>query len=298
MHLLVDGVTKTFPNGFQALAGVSLGIERGLHGLLGPNGAGKTTLMRILTTLLEPTSGRVMLDGRDLATCRGDLRRQLGYLGQEWGAPRSSRCAEVLDLVLRLRGMDERARRRSEIDRLLSLVGLQANAKSKVKTLSGGMLRRLGVAQALAGDPQFLVMDEPTVGLDPDERVEFRRLLVELGRERTILLSTHVVADVGTTCGRVSVMAKGRLVFDGPPDELRALAAGKVFETVATPEQEQRLRRTMTVVSAVPGEGGARLHLVGAPPGDIELRPIEPSLEDAYLVLVPQVTGDDTSWAA
>ena len=297
MRIEISDLTKVHPGGVTALSGVSLQIDQGLHGLLGPNGAGKTTLMKVLCTLSPPTAGTILVEGQPLSEQRGFLRKSLGYLGQEWGAPRSARCGEVLDLVLRLRGVDEPKRRDAQIDHLLALVGLSSHRKAKIKTLSGGMVRRLGVAQALAGDPELIVMDEPTVGLDPDERVEFRNLLSHLGRERTILLSTHVVADVGTTCGRVTVLSAGRVAFDGTPDALRAIAAGQVFETVATAEREARLRSSMTVVSAVPLADGARLRLVGRPPDGESLDPVEAGLEDAYLVLVPQASGG-ASWTA
>jgi ABC-2 type transport system ATP-binding protein len=294
----IHDVGKIHPNGFQALSGVSLRIERGLHGLLGPNGAGKTTLMRILCTLLEPTSGRIEVDGQDLAADRARLRRSLGYLGQEWDAPRSARCWEVLDLALRLRKVHDKARRRSETLRLLELVGLQRSIQAKVKTLSGGMVRRLGVAQALAGDPELIVMDEPTVGLDPDERVEFRNLLSHLGRERTILLSTHIVADVGNTCSRVTVLSKGRVEFDGAPAELAAKARGQVFESIVAPADEEALVASVAgVVSATPVPQGSRMRTIGRPPDRFHPVEAEPSLEDAYLTLVPAASGE-VAWKA
>ena len=298
MRIDIQDVSKVFPNGFRALSGVTFSIERGLHGLLGPNGAGKTTLMRILCTLLEPSSGRVEVDGEDLAADHGPLRRKLGYLGQEWDAPRTARCAEVLDLTLRLRGVHDGRRRKEDIERLLSLVGLQSSAGSKVKTLSGGMIRRLGVAQALAADPEVIVMDEPTVGLDPDERVEFRTLLSHLGRERTILLSTHIVADVGNTCSRVSVLSKGELQFDGSPSDLAARARGQVFECVVSPADEEALLASVAgVVSSTPVPEGARTRTIGRPPDRFRPVEVEPNLEDAYLTLVPAASGE-VAWKA
>ncbi len=298
MRLDIRDVSKTYPNGFRALSSVSLTIERGLHGLLGPNGAGKTTLMKIACTLLQPTSGTIQVDGTELASDRARLRRSLGYLGQEWGAPRAARCSEILDLTLRLRGVTDRVRRREETGRLLDLVGLGSSARAKVKTLSGGMLRRLGVAQALAGDPEVIVMDEPTVGLDPDERVEFRNLLTHLGRDRTILLSTHIVADVGNTCGRVTVISKGEVLFDGPPAELAAKAAGHVFECTVPPGAEDDLLAGVAgIVSSVPVPEGARMRTIGRPPDRFAPVAAEPDLQDAYLLLVPAASGD-ASWKA
>ena len=298
MQLDIRDVSKIYPNGFRALSNVSLSIDRGLHGLLGPNGAGKTTLMKIACTLLEPSSGSLLMDGSDLAADRARLRRSLGYLGQEWGAPRSARCSEILDLTLRLRGVHDAAKRRQDIARLLELVGLQASASAKVKTLSGGMLRRLGVAQALAGEPEVIVMDEPTVGLDPDERVEFRKLLTHLGRDRTILLSTHIVADVGNTCGRVTVLSRGEVIFDGSPPELAGKAAGHVFECTVPPGAEDDLLAGVAgIVSSVPTHQGARMRTIGRPPDRFSPEPAEPDLQDAYLLLVPAASGD-ASWKA
>ena len=293
MRIELVGLTKVHPGGVTALSGVDLTIERGLQGLLGPNGAGKSTLMKITCTLLAQTSGSIRVDGVDLETdrdARRGLRERLGYLGQEWGAPRSARCWEVLDLVLALRGV-EKSRRPAEIARLLDVVGLTSARDRKVKQLSGGMLRRLGVAQALAGDPELIVMDEPTVGLDPDERVHFRNMLTSLGQERTILLSTHIVADVGNTCSRVSVLAKGKILFDGAPGDLAALARGHVWEVEAGREREERIRLESTVASAVPLANGARLRVVGARPGP-DAEEVEPTLEDAYLLLVPDASAD------
>ena len=298
MRIDIRGVSKVYPNGFRALDDVSIGIEKGLHGLLGPNGAGKTTLMRILATLLEPTSGTVEIDGKDLAEDRSWLRKRLGYLGQEWDAPRAARCVEVVDLTLRLRGMTSAAERKVETMRLLSLVGLAASATAKVKTLSGGMIRRLGVAQALAASPEVIVMDEPTVGLDPDERVEFRNLLSFLGRERTILLSTHIVADVGNTCSRVTVLSKGKVQFDGAPADFASKARGQVFEClVPEGEQEALIAAIAGVVSASPQADGWRMRTIGRPPERFRPVEVEPNLEDAYLTLVPAASGE-SAWKA
>jgi ABC-2 type transport system ATP-binding protein len=297
MRLEVRDLSKVYPNGFRALSGVSLTVDRGLHGLLGPNGAGKSTLMRILCTLQPASSGTILVDGADLAQDRGRLRRTLGYLGQEWNAPKSARCSEVLELVLRLRGV-ARARVKEETMRLLQLVGLQDRAASKVKTLSGGMVRRLGVAQALAGDPEVIILDEPTVGLDPDERVDFRRLLSHLGRDRAILLSTHIVADVGNTCERVTVLSQGKVQFDGSPADLAETARGQVFECTVSPAEEEAVAVAVAgIVSATPVPAGARLRTIGRPPERFHPVEAEPNLEDAYLTMVPAASGE-VAWKA
>ena len=289
MLIEIRDVGKRYPGGHQALDGVSLTMDRGLYGLLGPNGAGKTTLMKILCTLLEPSSGQVTVEGRELGSDRQLVRERLGYLPQDWGAPRSARCTEVLDLVLRLRGLRSGSERKSEVQRLLGLVNLEGLGKRKVKTLSGGQLRRLGVAQALAGSPDLIVLDEPTVGLDPDERVSFRNLLTELGRGRTIVLSTHIVADVGTTCECIGVLDRGRVVFEGPPGEFAEKARGRVFEAAVDADMEDRVRTAGTVVATVPGAEGTIVRVVAersSLPGGPDWQAVDPNLEDAYLAEV------------
>jgi ABC-type multidrug transport system ATPase subunit len=296
MRIEFCDVGKRYPGGHQALDGVSLTVEKGLYGLLGPNGAGKTTLMKILCTLLEPTSGRVLVEGEELGRDRHLVRERLGYLPQEWGAPRSARCREVLDLVLRLRGMRGSKERQAETDRMLELVNLDGLAKRKVKTLSGGQLRRLGVAHALASSPQLIVLDEPTVGLDPDERVSFRNLLTDLGRERTILLSTHIVADVGTTCERIGVIDRGRVAYEGPPGDFAERARGRVFEAVVDPALEGAVREAGTVVSTIPAADGTIFRVVataGSLPGGPDWQDVDPNLEDAYLAEVGEEALSD-----
>lgn len=289
MRVEISGVSKRYPGGHQALDGVSLTMDKGLFGLLGPNGAGKTTLMKIVCTLIEPSSGTIRVDGNALSDDRHVVRERLGYLPQDWGAPRSARCRELLDLVLKLRGLKSKPERETEIDRMLKLVNLDGLAKRKVKTLSGGQLRRLGVAHALAASPDLIVLDEPTVGLDPDERVSFRNLLTDLGRERTIVLSTHIVADVGTTCERIGVIDQGRVVYEGPPGDFAERARERVFEAIVTPMQEDAVRSVGTVVSTIPSAEGSIFRVVAERstlPSECDWRAVDPNLEDAYLAEV------------
>jgi ABC-type multidrug transport system ATPase subunit len=297
MRVEISDVSMRYKGGHQALDGVSLTMDKGLFGLLGPNGAGKTTLMKIVCTLLEPTGGRILIDGKDLSGDRHFVRERLGYLPQDWGAPRSARCREVLDLVLKLRGMSSSADRAAEIEKILTLVHLSSLAKRKVKTLSGGQLRRLGVAQALAASPDLIVLDEPTVGLDPNERVSFRNLLTELGRERTIILSTHIVADVGTTCERVGVIDRGTVAFEGPPNEFAERARERVFEAVVDPLREDEVRAAGTVVSTIPSAEGSIFRVVAersSLPGGCDWQAVDPNLEDAYLAEVgEEALADD-----
>ncbi|MDQ7006820.1 MAG: ATP-binding cassette domain-containing protein [Acidobacteriota bacterium] len=281
----IESVSKFYPGGTQALNAVSLDIGPGLFGLLGPNGAGKSTLMRIVCTLLEPSEGRVQVCGFDTVRQRLQVRRVIGYLPQEWGAWRLQRVEEVLDTLARLAGLDDRALRRRRVGEVLAAVGLEPVASRKVKKLSGGMLRRLGVAQALLADPPVLVVDEPTVGLDPEERIRFRQLMAGLGRERVVLLSTHIVADLGAGCARVALLDRGEIVFHGSPARLVAAARGRVFEVEPGQAAAEGVEEVSRTASA------ARVVLVGAAPpaGAREVR--EPTLEEAYLAFMARRGG-------
>ncbi|HHN75151.1 MAG TPA: ATP-binding cassette domain-containing protein [Acidobacteria bacterium] len=281
----VRSVSKRYPGGTEALKKVELEIGPGLFGLLGPNGAGKSTLMRIICTLLEPSEGRVEVCGFDTVGQRTAVRRRVGYLPQEFGAWRLQRVEEVLDTLARLSGLADRRLRRERIERALGAVGLESVAQRKVKKLSGGMLRRLGVAQALLADPPVLVVDEPTVGLDPEERIRFRQLMADLGHDRVILLSTHIVADLGAGCGQVALLDRGEIVFQGSPSRLVAAARGRVFEVeprLASAEGLEEVSRTASM---------ARVVLIdGAPPnGAREID--EPTLEEAYLAFMARRGG-------
>jgi len=286
--IVVEGVHHRYRGGTVALDGIDLEIGRGLFGLLGPNGAGKSTLMRIVCTLLVPTGGRVRVLGHDVVRERAAVRRVLGYLPQEFGAWRKLRVTEVLDLLARLSGLHDAAVRRTRIAGILERVGLAGVADRKVKTLSGGMVRRLGVAQALVHDPRVIVVDEPTVGLDPEERIRFRQMMANLGEDRVILLSTHIVADLGSSCRDLAILDEGRIVFRGAPDELLAAARGRVFEAVIPVDGEARLPAGIEVISRTPEGVGLRIRAVSGqgdvPPG---AEPVpEPTLEEAYLAFM------------
>jgi ABC-type multidrug transport system ATPase subunit len=300
------GVHHVYPGSDRpALEGIDLTVGTGLFGLLGPNGAGKSTLMRILCTLLEPTAGSARVHGHDVVGERRLVRGLLGYLPQEFGAWRLHRVDEVLDTLALLSGVRDRAVRRRRVREVLRDLGLEALARRKVKTLSGGMIRRLGVAQALIHQPRVLVVDEPTVGMDPEERLRFRHLLADLATERTIVLSTHVVADLGAACKELALLDAGRLVFRGAPGELLRSAAGKVFEaTVTNLDEERALGEGFEVVSR--RNEGTRVRLRGiavgghAPDGG---EPADsPTLEEAYLAHLAAsrpdgVGGRQEGWA-
>lgn len=279
--IVVEGVGKRYKGGVQALQGVSLRVGPGLFGLLGPNGAGKSTLMKIICTLLEPTSGRVEVCGKDVTRNRRAVRALIGYLPQEFGAWRLHRVGEVLDTVGLLAGLRPRTYRRQRVAEVLEAVGLDEVADQKVKHLSGGMVRRLGVAQALIHEPPVLVVDEPTVGLDPEERIRFRQLMSQLGQDRAILLSTHIVADLGQGCSRLALLDRGRIVHEGSPAGLVSASMGRVFEVPL------KVAETAAGLEEVSRTGqSARVVLVnGTPPP--EGRPVDdPTLEEAYLAFM------------
>jgi ABC-type multidrug transport system ATPase subunit len=278
--IAAEGLRHVYRGGTLALDGVDLEIGTGLFGLLGPNGAGKSTLMRIICTLLVPSAGRVTVGGHDVVRERRAVRALVGYLPQEFGAWRLLRVEEVLDTLARLSGLADRARRRTRVREVLEQVGLLDVADRKVKKLSGGMVRRLGVAQALVHEPPVIVVDEPTVGLDPEERLRFRQLMANLGQDRTIVLSTHIVADLGSGCRNLALIDAGKIVFRGSPADLLERARGSVFQI-----EEARLRPGTEVVSRVREGEGVKVRAVckaGQEPAGAE--PVaSPTLEEAYL---------------
>jgi len=286
--VVTAGLRHVYRGQTVALDGVDLTIGTGLFGLLGPNGAGKSTLMRILCTLLAPSAGRAAVGGHDVVHERQAVRRLLGYLPQEFGAWRLQRVEEVLDTLGLLSGLKDRSRRRTRVREVLEQVGLADVADRKVKKLSGGMVRRLGVAQALVHDPAVIVVDEPTVGLDPEERLRFRQLMAGLGQDRTIVLSTHIVADLGSGCRDLALIDSGKIVFRGSPAELLARGRGSVLEVVVAAGSEPRLPPGVEIVSRAREGESVRLRAVLG-----EARPPEggriadaTTLEEAYLAFM------------
>jgi ABC-2 type transport system ATP-binding protein len=272
----IDGVHKAFGR-TVALDEVDLALEPGVTGLLGPNGAGKTTLLRMLATVAAPDRGRIRLLGHDTGDADGRLeaRRRLGYLPQEPGFHQRFTAFEFVDYVAILKELTDRRARHDEVRRVLDVVGLTDVSGKRIKALSGGMRRRVGLAQALIGDPDLLVLDEPTAGLDPEQRLRFRHVVSSLVDRQTVLLSTHQTEDVAALCGRVVVLDRGRVRFDGPPADLARQAAGRVWLTDAPDDRARVSWRT--------GDGRHR-HIGDGPPPRADL--VEPTLEDGYLLLV------------
>ncbi len=288
--LAIHKLTKIYPGPVQALTDVDLEVGRGMFGLLGPNGAGKTTLMRIISGLLEPTSGTVTLDGHDVVAEPRRVWERLGYLPQEFGFYPHLTGEKMLAHLLRLKGVTAQGRKLGElVAELLERVNLTVAAGQKVSAYSGGMRQRLGVAQAIAGDPRLIIVDEPTAGLDPEERLRFYRLLAELAEERIVLLSTHIVEDVAVLCTRFAIIREGRLVTCTTPADARRRIAGRVFEAVVSRHDLDELRSRHRVIQSVLVEGEIRARVYqpeGEPPAGFQA--VSANLEDAYLITMQE----------
>jgi ABC-type multidrug transport system ATPase subunit len=297
--LVIRNLVKVYPGPVTALQGIDLDLETGMFGLLGPNGAGKSTLMRILAGLLEPTSGSVELDGKDIVAEPQRVWSRLGYLPQDFGFYPHLTGHAMLSHLLRLKGVDAPGGVAKLADELLDRVNLSFAAKRKVKSYSGGMRQRLGIAQAIAGDPRLIIVDEPTAGLDPEERLRFYHLLTELAQGRIVLLSTHIVEDVAVLCPRFAVIKNGRLVALTTPAEARGAIEGTIFDGSARKEELAALRGSHCVTQAMLVEGRHRVRIFdpsGNPPPGFE--PVHPTLEDAYLVLMRTGAGERHAEAA
>ena len=283
--LEILGLIKIYPGPVTALNGIDLDVPPGMFGMLGPNGAGKTTFMKILAGLLEPTSGTVRLDGADILEHPEALWPRLGYLPQEFGFYPHLSGEAMLVHLLELKGVHAPGGLKKLAKELLQRVNLTFAAKRRVKGYSGGMRQRLGIAQAFAGDPRLIIVDEPTAGLDPEERLRFYRLLSELAVNRIVLLSTHIVEDVAVLCPRFAIIREGRLLALTSPSEARGSIAGHMYEGTVPVEDLPKLRAERMVTQALLVEGKNRARIYdpsGAPPDGFVEVPV--SLEDAYLV--------------
>ena len=286
MELVIEGLTKVYPGGRKALDSVDLRVSTGMFGLLGPNGAGKTTLMRILATLLEPTEGRVEVDGKDLGKCISDIRRAIGYLPQSFGALPTLKVREFLDYSAVMRGMLGRKQRRAAVETVMDAVGLTEVGGRRIKKLSGGMHRRVGIAQALLGPPELLIVDEPTVGLDPEERIKLRAELARISVDRTIILSTHIVGDISSSCERMAILDEGKIVFEDMPSSLISDAQGRVWEFVIGEDELDAVKSRCRVVRTVATSGGLKIRVVGDRPQRDDVESAVPTLEDAYVLFM------------
>jgi ABC-2 type transport system ATP-binding protein len=285
--ITISNLTKDYSRKVQALRGVTLEIGTGMFGLVGPNGAGKTTLMRILAGLLRPSSGVVTVFGNDPTTARGKLavKSVLGYIPQELGLYPDLTAFEFLEYVALLKGITDPVVRKTQLADVLEQVGLTADSKRRMRTFSGGMKRRVGIAQALLGSPQLLIVDEPTAGLDPEERVRLRNLLSEMAAHCTVILSTHIVEDISQSCNDMAVINLGQVLFRGSPREIIANVRGNVW-TVTT--DGTRPGKGVEIVSSMQTQAGVQYRLVGEQVEGLQAIACEPSLEDGYIWLMQQ----------
>ena len=281
MKLSIERVSKQYRGNVWALREFSLELRPGVLGLLGPNGAGKTTLMSILATITRSTQGRILWNDTDLAQKPDAIRSVLGYLPQDFGVYPNLNPVEFLEYLAAVKGLDAATSRR-RIDELLNLVNLNDVRKRPLGGFSGGMKQRIGIAQALLNDPQLLIVDEPTAGLDPEERVRFRNLLSELSGERVIILSTHIVSDVEATATDIALISSGTLVAHATPEELLRRVEGKVWEGVVPSTELQAIKQQYLVSGTARRADGVHVRML-APSAPTGAQPIAPTLEDAYL---------------
>ena len=277
----IQQITKTYANGVKALNGVNLSIPKGMFGLLGPNGAGKSSLMRTIATLQQPDSGSIVFDGTDVLAQPNELRQRLGYLPQDFGVyPRIS-AYDLLDHLAILKGLNNKAQRKEAVDGLLAHTNLFQHRKKAVSGFSGGMRQRFGIAQALLGDPDLLIVDEPTAGLDPEERNRFHNLLVSLGEQKVVILSTHIVEDVSELCANMAVLGNGQILLEGNPLSVTEALKGQIWRKVVTLDEATKLESELAVISKRLFAGKTVLHvLADSAPDGFESAPA--TLEDVY----------------
>lgn len=287
MNIKINNLRKSYGNK-EVLKGINLNIEEGMFGLLGPNGAGKTTLMRILTTLVANTQGNIEMDGIDISNKR-DIRKIIGYLPQDFSIYSSMSVYEALDYLSLLSGLKVKSLRQDKIEDLLKKVNLENHMKTKVRALSGGMKRRLGIAQALLHDPKIVMVDEPTAGLDPEERIRFRNLLRDFSENRIVILSTHIVEDVEFTCENLAILNEGMLLYTGKVKELLKNAEGYVWSVNINRDELENIRKEFQIISTVSEGELIKLRLISKYKPLENAQSIKPSIEDAYMKLMKEV---------
>ena len=289
MNLSINNVSKLYRGNVWGLREFTLSLGPGVLGLLGPNGAGKSTLMRILATITKPTQGNVQWDGTDIASSPDAVREVLGYLPQDFGVYPNLDTVEFLEYLAAAKGLEGRAAR-ARIDELLQLVNLTEMRHRPIGKFSGGMKQRVGIAQALLNDPRLLIVDEPTGGLDPEERVRFRNLLSELSGERIVILSTHIVSDVEAVATDIAIIRQGRLVARETPEMLLRSVEGKVWEWIVPSAGLQAVKSKFRVSSTMRRSDGVKVRLIAAERPDASAQAAAPTLEDAYLFAINGVS--------
>lgn len=289
MEIVIRNLNKSYGSK-RALQDVNLTIGQGMFGLLGPNGAGKTTLMKILTTLLKESSGEATICGESLTRAK-QIRKMTGYLPQDFSMYGSMSAYEAMDYLGVLSGLGKKERR-ERITLLLAQVNLQDHHRTKVKAMSGGMRRRLGIAQAILHDPRVLIVDEPTAGLDPEERVRFRNLLCEIAQERIVLLSTHIVGDIESTCEQIAILREGRVIYRGTVEELCKEAEGKIYTARISRRELEELKERYPITSMLTAGSQVNVRFVAADGAFAGAKPVDANVEDAYLYLMQAKRGD------
>jgi ABC-type multidrug transport system ATPase subunit len=297
MKLSIEHVGKTYRRGVRGLDDFSLELGPGVLGLLGPNGAGKSTLMRILATITKPTDGHVTWNGANIVKAPDGLRAELGYLPQDFGIYPNLSAQEFLEYIGAAKGL-ERAASRRRIEELLVLVNLTDARKRPLGGFSGGMRQRVGIAQALLNDPKLLIVDEPTAGLDPEERVRFRNLLSDLSGERIVILSTHIVSDVEATATHIALINKGRLIVSAAPEELMKKVEGRVWEWIVPSSELTAVKSRHRVSATIRRSDGVRVRALSDAQPTPGAQQVAPNLEDAYLMFVAPASDEASTKAA
>ena len=291
MELVINGLSKTYPNGVQALKNVSLTIPTGMFGLLGPNGAGKSTLMRTLATLQDADAGSARLGDIDVLRDKDAVRRQLGYLPQEFGVYPKVSAWDMLNHLAELKGLSNKQERRDVVAGLLRQTNLHDVRDKALGGFSGGMRQRFGIAQALLGNPKLIIVDEPTAGLDPEERVRFHNLLAEIGEQVIVVLSTHIVSDVSDLCPNMAIINKGEVLLTGKPDQLTRALNGRLWMASVPRTGLAAAKQQYPVISTRLMSGQTRIHVIGDTQPGPQFSAVAPELEDTYFAAIGGFLG-------
>lgn len=285
MKLEIKNVSKKYQGGIWGIKNFNLELECGVLGLLGKNGAGKSTLMRMLATITKPTEGKIIWNGIDITKNPNELRKVLGYLPQDFGIYPNLNAIEFLKYMAAVKGVSgKKANKR--IDELIQLVNLTEACKRPIGGYSGGMKQRVGIAQALLNDPKLLIVDEPTVGLDPEERVRFRNILSDISNDRIVVFSTHIVSDAEATATRIAIISKGHLLIDAEPEKLTSPMEGKVWETIISSNDLNKFRNKYIISSTIRKSDGVHIRVINNNAPTVNSKLISPQLEDAYLYYI------------
>lgn len=288
MSIKIEGLQKSYRS-FQALKNINLQIETGLFGLLGPNGAGKSTLMKILSTILPFQEGKVSIYGHDLVSEGDKVRQLLGYLPQHFNVPSQFTGREFLHYVASLKGVSNLQERKNQVEKTLEDVNLIEQANKKIKGYSGGMKRRLGVAQALIGNPKFIILDEPTAGLDPSERIRFRNVMERLSKDHSIILSTHIINDIESSCKNVAVIHRGEVLFQGFTELLADKAKNVAWELSVPFSQYDKIEKEYVIISSRKEKDQAVFRIISKEQPQGNVKPVQPTVEDGYMAVISRV---------